>query len=116
VVQEYPHKIYFAIFGHSYKFLRILEFCTIFWELNQLKTTKNPGHTTGPEPGPELQRAEWQPAMHGRPEGRLGHGLLAWSRRGGGPRVASGALACGHRAQPVRGTAQWHGRRGAGGG
>jgi hypothetical protein len=37
VVQVESNKIYFVIFGHSYKFLRILEVCTIFWELNQLK-------------------------------------------------------------------------------
>jgi hypothetical protein len=35
--QEYSYKIYFAIFGHSYKVLQILEAFTIFWELKQLK-------------------------------------------------------------------------------
>jgi hypothetical protein len=37
VVQVKSNKIYFVIFGYSYMFLRILEICTIFWELNQLK-------------------------------------------------------------------------------
>jgi hypothetical protein len=29
--------------------------------------------------------------MHGRPTSRLGHGLVAWSSRGGGPWHGSGA-------------------------
>jgi hypothetical protein len=29
-VQEYSYKFFFAIFGHFYKFLWILEVCTIF--------------------------------------------------------------------------------------
>jgi hypothetical protein len=37
LVQEYSYKIYFVFFRYSYKFLRILKVCTIFWELNQLK-------------------------------------------------------------------------------
>jgi hypothetical protein len=37
VVQEDSYKIYFVIFGHYYKFLRILKICTIFCELKQLK-------------------------------------------------------------------------------
>jgi hypothetical protein len=41
VVQDYSYKIYFAVFGQSYKFIRILEVCTIFWELKQLKTVEN---------------------------------------------------------------------------
>jgi hypothetical protein len=52
VVQGYSYKIYFLIFGHSYKFLRILEASTIFWELNQLKNNLNRLHSAGPQSGP----------------------------------------------------------------
>jgi hypothetical protein len=31
VVQEESNKIYFEIFGHSYKFVQILKVCHIFW-------------------------------------------------------------------------------------
>jgi hypothetical protein len=39
VVQDESNKIYLVIFGHSYKFLRILEVCTIFYDLKQFKIT-----------------------------------------------------------------------------
>jgi hypothetical protein len=52
VVQGYSYKIYFVIFGHSYKFIQILEACTIFWELNQLKNNLNRLNSVGPQSGP----------------------------------------------------------------
>jgi hypothetical protein len=50
VVHEYSNKICFVIFGHSYKFLRILEICTIFWELNQVENKLKSLHNVGPNP------------------------------------------------------------------
>jgi hypothetical protein len=49
VVQVESNKIYFVIFRHSYKFLRSLEVCTIFCELNQLKNVLKSPHSTGPK-------------------------------------------------------------------
>jgi hypothetical protein len=56
-------------------------------------------------------------AMCGRPEGWLGHGLVARSSRIGGPSAAHapGTLRRGHRAQSMRGTAWWRARRLPGG-
>jgi hypothetical protein len=43
------------------------------------------------ESGPRLPcTARWS-ATRGRPEGRLGHGRVARSNRGGGPRAAEGS-------------------------
>jgi hypothetical protein len=88
VVQKYSYKIYFIIFGHSYKFLRILEFCTIFWELNQLKNDLKSLHSAGLNPA-------------------CGYS----ARLGSLPRVPTSlrALRCGHRVR-------WHARRRPGGG
>jgi hypothetical protein len=111
VVQEYSYKIYFVIFGHFYKFLRILEICTIFWELNQLKNGLKLAAQCRAEIGPWLQCKARRPAMRGWSKGRLGLGLAA------------------HVATPLRARrARWRvvtaripragrrGRRGAGGG
>jgi hypothetical protein len=50
VDHEYSNKICFVIFEHSYNFLRILEVCTIFWELNQLENKLKSPHSAGPNP------------------------------------------------------------------
>jgi hypothetical protein len=78
VVQEESNKIYFIIFGHSYKFLRILEICTNFW--NYLtKTKKEKGFNSAwTESGPWLQ-------FPGRGSLRLGR-TTAWPVPGPRPR------------------------------
>jgi hypothetical protein len=85
VVQEESHKIYFENFGHSYKFLQILEVCPILWNLKQLKNDKNHRTLTGLKPAHGLRRSARRPTTRGHPEGRLGHGLAAQPSRGGGP-------------------------------
>jgi hypothetical protein len=55
VVQEESNKIYFVICGHLYKYLRILEVCTIFCELNELKNDLKSSHSAVPKISPRLQ-------------------------------------------------------------
>jgi hypothetical protein len=59
------------------------------------------------EIGPWLQCTARRPAMHGRPEGRLGHGLAAQSSHGCGPRAAC-APAWSQRVGRARGGAVAH--------
>jgi hypothetical protein len=113
VVQYYSYKIYFVIFGHSYKFLRILEVCTIFWELKHLK---NDLKTLGTVLG---RNSPWSySARHGgRPEGRMSHDLAAQSScEAAHVLLTPGALRRGHRAQSARGTGRWLARRQSGDG
>jgi hypothetical protein len=49
---------------------------------------KNRRTMSGLKPAYDLQRSARRPAMHGRPESRLGHGLAARPSRGGGLRRA----------------------------
>jgi hypothetical protein len=88
LVQEESHKFYFKNFGHSYKFLQILEVYPIFWNLKQLKNDKNRCTVTGLKPGHGL------PCMAG-PKHWLGLGLAAQPSRGDGPRCAeTGRASC----------------------
>jgi hypothetical protein len=50
VVLEDSYKIYFVIFGHSYKFLQIFEVLNYFWNLKQLKNDLKSPHSVGPKP------------------------------------------------------------------
>jgi hypothetical protein len=109
VVQEYSYKIYFATFGHFYKFLRILEVCTILWELNQLQNDLNQLHSAWPNPArgssaridalPHAadRKAGWATAWQPDPAAEANRVVTARSRRAGrcdgavaeGPMVAS---------------------------
>jgi hypothetical protein len=80
VVQEESHKFYFKNFGHSYKFLQILEVYPIFWNLKQLKNDKKSPHCDGPQTG---LRPGGLPCMAG-PKHWLGLGLAAQPSRGDG--------------------------------
>ncbi len=92
MVQEESYKIYFAIFGHSYKFLRILEICTIFWELNK-STNDLIGRTV-----PDLKPGPWpQPTGCGGLQCtvagcRMGLSLAARSSHVCGLRARDGAV------------------------
>jgi hypothetical protein len=107
----------FCNFGHSYKFLRILEICTILWELNQLENNLNRPHSGGPNLAhdysarrgalpcaagrPAGWATDWRPgpsveAARDAGAGRASDTLTAWSRRGGHARAAGrrGCPAC----------------------
>jgi hypothetical protein len=95
VVQEYSYKIYFVIFRHSYKFLRILEVCTIFWELNQLENDLKLTAQCRAESGPRLQCTARRPGLAEGPAARCcrraqgdhWEGTEQQERRQGSPRV-----------------------------
>jgi hypothetical protein len=118
VVQEESNKIYLVIFEYSYKFLRILEICSIFCELKQLKNDLKSQNSVGPKIGLRLQCTARWPATCARSEGWLGHSLAARSSCEGGPRAVRslGALRRGHRALSAHGTVWWRVHRQPGGG
>jgi hypothetical protein len=101
VVQEGSYQIYFAIFGHSYKFIRFLKICTIFWKLNQLENDCTDCTVPGQiRPGATVHRRGGLPCAAGRKLARPRHGGPVQpqsdpraGRRGGtlldGPVVAS---------------------------
>jgi hypothetical protein len=82
-----------------------------FWKFKQFqkfKTIKNELKFVvqcQAETGRRLQCVAQWPASHGRPEGRLGHGLAARSSRGDGSRCVSVGMVT------ARGTARWRAHR-----
>jgi hypothetical protein len=75
-VLEDSYKIYFMIFGYSYKFLQILEVWTNFYYLKQLKNDLKSLHSTGLK-----TRSGYQPAGCGglsRGGGRRASGAVVW--------------------------------------
>jgi hypothetical protein len=91
MVQEESNKIYFVIFQHFYKFLRILEVLKQFLEFKTIEIKLKFDAQCWVKIGP-------RPATHSRPDGRLGHGLAARALCGaGGGALANGPVAASRR-------------------
>jgi hypothetical protein len=69
VAPEGLYKIYFAFFGHSFKFLQILKIWTIFWYLTNSEKIKN-AHTV-PGSNRPTARGAWVKPVHVRWHGGL---------------------------------------------